>query len=62
MEEKISSKMPLKILTIIGPLNEADLRFLREMIGIDANNAATNGKLESLDLKEAVFVEADLGM
>lgn len=58
LEEKISSeKYTIKDLTIIGPLNGADLRYLREMIGIDANNATTNGKLESLDLKEAVFVE-----
>lgn len=58
LEEKISSeKYTIKDLTIIGPLNGADLRYLREMIGVDANNATTNGKLESLDLKEAVFVE-----
>ena len=58
LEEKISSeKYTIKDLTIIGPLNGADLRFLREMIGVDANDATTNGKLESLDLKETIFVE-----
>lgn len=58
LEEKISSdKYNIKDLTIIGPLNGADLRFLREMLGKDVNDATTNGKLESLDLKEAVFVE-----
>lgn len=58
MEDIISSeKYTIKDLTIVGPLNGADLRFLREMIGVDENNNKTNGKLESLDLKEAVFVE-----
>lgn len=58
LEDIISSeKYTIKDLTIVGPLNGADLRFLREMIGVDENNNKTNGKLESLDLKEAVFVE-----
>lgn len=58
LEEIISSeKYTIEDLTIVGPLNGADLRFLREMIGVDANKATTNGKLKSLDLKEAVFVE-----
>lgn len=51
-----SNKYSIKNLTLIGLLNGADLRLLRDMAGTDCNNKSTNGKLEVLDLKEAVFV------
>lgn len=51
-----SEKNTIKNLTVIGPLNGKDLRFLREMAGADCNKVETQGKLETLDLKDAVFV------
>ena len=49
-------KYTIKNLTIIGPLNGADLRLLRDMAGADYDKKTTGGKLEVLDLKEAIFV------
>ena len=44
-------------LTIAGDINGDDIVLLRQMAGIDANNAATPGKLSELNLAEAHFVE-----
>ncbi len=49
-------KYSIEDLTIIGPLDGSDLRLLREMVGVDCDGKTTNGKLTSIDLKEAVFV------
>lgn len=51
-----SQKYNIKDLAVIGPINGYDLRLLREMCGMNENNSPTNGKLEVLDLKEAIFV------
>ncbi len=51
-----SNKYAIENLTLIGLLNGADLRLLRDMAGTDCNNKPTNGKLRILDLKEAIFV------
>lgn len=51
-----ANKYTIKDLTIVGLLNGADLRLLRDMAGMDSNGKTTKGKLETLDLKEAVFV------
>lgn len=44
-------------LTIAGDINGDDIVLLRQMAGIDADNAATPGKLSELNLAEAHFVE-----
>ncbi len=49
-----TDKYKITELTISGRLNGTDLRLLRDMAGYDGGN--TNGKLEKLDLREAVFV------
>jgi hypothetical protein len=43
-------------LAIAGPLNGTDLRFLRDMMGRDVNDNATDGRLASLDLSDATIV------
>ncbi len=51
-----SQKYTIKNLTIVGPLNGSDLRLLRDMAGQDQDKQATNGQLETIDLKDALFV------
>ena len=43
-------------LTIAGPLNGTDLRYLREMMGIDREGNETPGRLHTLDLTDASMV------
>ena len=50
-------KYSITDLTVKGPLNGSDIRFLREMCGVDVNNKSTEGKLVSIDFKDAIFVE-----
>lgn len=52
-----SKKYSITDLTLVGPLNGADLRLLRDMAGSDCNHKQTPGKLEVIDLKDAFFVE-----
>ena len=52
-----SKKYSITDLTLVGPLNGADLRLLKDMAGIDYNRMTTDGKLEVIDLKDAFFVE-----
>ena len=57
-----NEKYEIQDLTIIGPLNGTDIRLLRDMAGRGISNGSgtdnpkTNGKLSSIDLKEAYFV------
>ena len=44
-------------LKVSGTINSDDLRYLRELGGSDAECNRTDGRLESLDLSEARFVE-----
>ena len=54
-----SKKYSITDLTLVGPLNGADLRLLRDMAGSDCNHKETPGKLEVIDLKDAFFVEGE---
>lgn len=54
-----SEKYSIYDLTISGPLNGYDIRLLRDMAGMcvsNGNNVTSNGKLKSIDLKDAYFV------
>lgn len=42
-------------LSIAGPLNGTDLRFIREMLGRDVNGQETPGRMSRLDLTDAVI-------
>ena len=44
-------------LKLTGDLNGTDIRFIREMMGRDANGEETDGKLQHLDISEASIVE-----
>lgn len=44
-------------LTITGPINGTDIRFIREMIGKDKEDHNTSGKLTRLNLSNARIVE-----
>lgn len=53
-----SEKHSIYDLTISGPLNGYDIRLLRDMAGqcvSNGNNVTSNGKLKSIDLKDAYF-------
>lgn len=49
-------KYTITELTVSGPLNGSDLRLIRDMAGSDPYRKNTNGKLERLDLRDALFV------
>lgn len=49
-------KYQITELKVTGPLNGTDVRLLREMVGRDATNDETPGKLRVLDLRDAFFV------
>lgn len=49
--------MTLSSLTISGPINGSDLKYIREMAGADKEGKETNGKLVKLDLSQARFVK-----
>ena len=49
-------KYTITELTVSGPLNGSDLRLIRDMAGSDPYRKSTNGKLEKLDLRDALFV------
>ena len=51
-----SKKYQIKSLTVSGPLNGTDIRYLREMAGRDVNGNKTTGVLEKLDLSRATIV------
>ena len=59
LEEQIPSELKNKItkLTIEGPLNGSDIRYLREMAGRDVNNNVTEGVLKILNMRYANIVE-----
>lgn len=50
-------KYTLTSLKIVGPLNGDDIRFIREMAGVDVEGMPTDGKLTDLDISEATIVE-----
>jgi len=50
-----SKKYEIRDLILLGEINADDIRFIREMAGVDNNNNKTNGKLARLNL-EAVNV------
>lgn len=47
-------------LSIAGPLNGTDMRFIRDMLGKDLHGNNTKGKLEDLDLTDASIVAGGL--
>lgn len=47
-------------LSIAGPLNGTDIRFIREMLGRDAQGNATEGRLSQLNLSDASIVSGGL--
>lgn len=49
-------KYELTTLSIAGEINGTDIRFIREMAGVNYNNTPTAGKLTSLNLAEARIV------
>lgn len=51
-----ADKYTITELTVSGPLNGTDLRLIRDMAGSDPYRKSTNGKLEKLDLRDALFV------
>lgn len=51
-----SKKYQIRSLTVSGPLNGTDIRYLREMAGRDVNGNKTTGILEKLDLSRATIV------
>ena len=50
-------KYTITTLKVVGPLNGDDIRFIREMAGVDVRGDATEGKLVDLDISEASIVE-----
>ncbi|MDH8701823.1 hypothetical protein M2138_001173 [Dysgonomonadaceae bacterium PH5-43] len=52
-----SSKYEITNLTLTGDLNGTDIRFIREMAGVDINEDATEGKLTTLNLADVNIVE-----
>lgn len=52
----LEEKYEITDLTLTGNLNGDDLRFIREMAGVDYAGDPTDGKLVSLDLSEANIV------
>ncbi len=59
LPEKITSNQKYSItsLKISGPINGTDVRYLREMAGVDCVGDSTEGKLVDLDLTDAKIVE-----
>lgn len=53
-------KYSFKELSISGPLNGTDVRFIREMLGRDVQGNETEGKLAFLDLSDASIREGGL--
>ena len=53
---KDTEKFTITSLTVSGPINSDDVRFLREMAGRDMDGNETDGKLSSLDLSDAKIV------
>ncbi len=51
-----SQKNEITNMTLTGYLNGTDIRYIREMAGVDANGTYTEGKLSSLDLSNAKIV------
>ena len=49
-------KYQFSTLNIAGPLNGTDIRYLRDMMGIDINGENTSGKLQELNLNDASIV------
>lgn len=47
-------------LSIVGPLNGTDLRFIRDMMGKDIQGKTTDGKLSVLDMTDAHIVTGGL--
>lgn len=47
-------------LNIAGPLNGTDIRFLRDMMGININGESTAGKLQDLNLNDASIVKGGI--
>lgn len=50
-------KYTITELTVDGPINGTDILFIREMLGRGSYGSITDGKVESLDLKNARIVE-----
>lgn len=59
LDKQIPAEIKNKItkLTIEGPLNGTDIRFLREMSGRDVNNGETSGSLKVLNMRYATIVK-----
>ena len=59
LSNHISDKEKYSItqLTIAGPLNSSDIKFIREMIGRDINGDLTEGKLSNLDIRNCTIVD-----
>lgn len=59
LKDKISSedKYTITELKVNGPVNGTDVIMLRDMAGIDLDNNVTEGKLEKLDMTDAIIVE-----
>ncbi len=55
-----NEKYSITELTVIGPLNGADLAFIRDMAGKDAEGENTEGQLKILDLSEATIVDGGI--
>lgn len=54
MDEQEKYQFPS--LNIVGPLNGTDIRYLREIMGIDINGNETPGRLQALNLNDASIV------
>jgi len=52
-----NDKYLITSLTLTGDLNGTDIRYIREMAGIDVTDNATSGKLSVLDISDANIVE-----
>ncbi len=50
-------KYKITSLKVSGPINGTDVKYLREMAGMDVNGKSTDGKLADLDLTDANIVE-----
>ncbi len=59
LSEKIGDdqKYTITSLKVSGPINGTDVKYLREMTGMDVNGNITEGKLADLDLTDANIVE-----
>ncbi len=59
LSTKIGDDQKYKItsLSVSGPINGTEVRYLREMAGMDVNGKSTVGKLADLDLTDANIVE-----